>query len=147
SVRSAGSAGRLYAGRRGLPIYADTPVVTTMADAIAVVGVDGLVRSWNVAAAAVTGRPAGTVLGRPLPLPLPIPGQIIEHRLADGRGLQVLATQLPDGGGRVVTLRDISEVHRQEQARDLFVAVASHELRTPVTVIKGYADMLVDHWD
>lgn len=31
--------------------------------------------------------------------------------------------------------------------RDLFIAVTSHELRTPVTVIKGFADTLVRHWD
>ncbi len=31
--------------------------------------------------------------------------------------------------------------------RALFLAVAGHELRTPVTVIKGYADMLADRWD
>ncbi len=31
--------------------------------------------------------------------------------------------------------------------RDLLLAVASHELRTPVTVIKGYADTVDRHWD
>lgn len=31
--------------------------------------------------------------------------------------------------------------------RDLFLAVAGHELRTPVTVIKGYAGTLADRWE
>jgi signal transduction histidine kinase len=35
---------------------------------------------------------------------------------------------------------------RGEDDRDLFLAVAGHELRTPVTVIKGYAGTLVDRW-
>jgi signal transduction histidine kinase len=35
----------------------------------------------------------------------------------------------------------------REQGRDLFIAMTSHELRTPVTVIKGYADTLVERWD
>ena len=31
--------------------------------------------------------------------------------------------------------------------RNLFIAVTSHELRTPVTVIRGFADTLNEHWD
>src|SRR6266545_111756 len=124
----------LYRDSRGLPVYAAASAVATLADAIAVVGPDGLVGSWNPAAAVVIGRPAGAMLGRPLPVPLPGLGQVLD-------------TELPGGEGRVVTLRDITEAHRREQARELFVAVTSHELRTPVTVIKGYADTLVDHWD
>jgi two-component system phosphate regulon sensor histidine kinase PhoR len=140
-------AGHLYADRRGLPVYAEAPAVATLADAIAVVGPDGAVLSWNPAVAVVLGRSSGAALGRPLPVPVPALGQVVEHRMPDGRWLQILATALPGGDGRVVTLRDITEAHRREQARELFVAVTSHELRTPVTVIKGYADTLVAHWD
>jgi signal transduction histidine kinase len=35
----------------------------------------------------------------------------------------------------------------EEDDRNLFLAVAGHELRTPVTVIKGYASLLSDRWD
>jgi two-component system phosphate regulon sensor histidine kinase PhoR len=142
-----GVIGHLYADGQGLPIYGDDPVTGAMADAIAVVGSDGTVRSWNAAAATVTGRPAATALGRPLPVAVPASGQALEQRLPDGRWLQVLATELPGTSDRLVTLRDVTQAHRREQARDLFVAVTSHELRTPVTVIKGYADTLADHWD
>jgi signal transduction histidine kinase len=142
-----GLIGHLYADGQGLPIYGDDPASGALADAIAVVGPDGTVRSWNDAAATVTGRPAATALGRPLPVSVPSSGQALDQRLPDGRWLQVLATDLPDTPDRLVTLRDVTQAHRREQARDLFVAVTSHELRTPVTVIKGYADTLAGHWD
>jgi two-component system, OmpR family, phosphate regulon sensor histidine kinase PhoR len=105
------------------------------------------VLSFNTAAARVLGEPVAAVVGRELPVPLPSTGQIIDHQLADGRWVQLLGTDLPGTGARIVTLRDTTEAHRKEQARDLFVTVTSHELRTPVTVIKGYADTLVNHWE
>jgi signal transduction histidine kinase len=36
---------------------------------------------------------------------------------------------------------------RLDDDRELFLAVAGHELRTPVTVIKGYAGTLADRWE
>jgi signal transduction histidine kinase len=63
---------------------------------------------------------------------------------SDESVLAVLAGML----GRLYSTepRDPDAARRQE-SRDLWLAVTSHELRTPVTVIKGYADTLTNHWD
>ena len=57
--------------------------------------------------------------------------------------LAVTAARLagPDGGV-VWTLRDITERARLEQAKSDFVATASHELRSPLTSIKGFIELL-----
>ena len=38
---------------------------------------------------------------------------------------------------------DIDEIKRHEQQKDDFIKIASHELKTPVTTIKGYAQLLL----
>jgi signal transduction histidine kinase len=138
----------MYGDQTGLPVHDDGSVVAALADGLAVVDREGHVRLWNPAAARVTGRSAAAALNRPLPFPFPAPGQHVDHRLPDGRWVRITSGEVPGPGAlRVVTFRDITEQQQRDEDRDLFVAVTSHALRTPVTVIKGYADTLTDHWD
>ncbi|MEQ9397781.1 MAG: ATP-binding protein [Longimicrobiales bacterium] len=60
-----------------------------------------------------------------------------------GRHLLVSSRTL-DTGGAVTTLLDVSEVRRLEQVRRDFVANASHELKTPLTTIRGFAEALLE---
>ncbi|PMR62291.1 PAS domain-containing sensor histidine kinase [Verrucosispora sp. ts21] len=75
-------------------------------------------------------------------------GTCIAHMYGDHSRLPVQGDD-PTVGTRAdgPDLRDALDQQRHDRERDLFVAVTSHELRTPVTVIKGYADTLNDHWE
>jgi signal transduction histidine kinase/CheY-like chemotaxis protein len=65
---------------------------------------------------------------------------LIEHR---GRSLAVTAARLGnEQDGVVWTVRDMSERARLERAKSEFVATASHELRSPLTSIKGFVELL-----
>ena len=46
--------------------------------------------------------------------------------------------------GAVMVLHDISEIRRLERVRRDFVANVSHEFRTPLAVIQGFAETLLD---
>lgn len=61
----------------------------------------------------------------------------------DGRILAVVGRPLP-GGGAVLALQDLTARRRLENVRREFVANASHELKTPLTVVSGFAETLVD---
>jgi two-component system, OmpR family, phosphate regulon sensor histidine kinase PhoR len=60
----------------------------------------------------------------------------------DGRVMLVNARPLP-AGGAVLVLHDLTEVRRLEAVRRDFVANVSHELKTPLTSISGYAETLL----
>tara|TARA_B110000438_G_scaffold303584_1_gene365798 strand:+ start:1502 stop:2536 length:1035 start_codon:yes stop_codon:yes gene_type:complete len=64
------------------------------------------------------------------------------------RWLEITGTSLQSGAEgsamTLVILHDISEQKRLEEVRTEFVANLSHELRTPVTIIKGFADALIE---
>ncbi|MBK8002488.1 MAG: PAS domain-containing protein [Gemmatimonadetes bacterium] len=56
----------------------------------------------------------------------------------------VLLTGRPLGGrGALLVLHDVTELRRLEAVRRDFVANVSHELKTPLTSISGYAETLV----
>jgi signal transduction histidine kinase len=42
----------------------------------------------------------------------------------------------------VAVIRDVTEVRRFEQAREEFLATAAHELKTPLAVVKAYAQLM-----
>jgi two-component system phosphate regulon sensor histidine kinase PhoR len=60
----------------------------------------------------------------------------------DGRVILVNARPLPSGGA-VLVLHDLTELRRLETVRRDFVANVSHELKTPLTSISGYAETLI----
>ncbi|MDE2983680.1 MAG: ATP-binding protein [Gemmatimonadota bacterium] len=60
-----------------------------------------------------------------------------------GRELEV-RTKMGTGGGSVVLLVDVTEMRRLEAVRSDFVANASHELKTPLTVIRAAAETVMD---
>ncbi|HUG41294.1 MAG TPA: ATP-binding protein [Longimicrobiales bacterium] len=60
----------------------------------------------------------------------------------DERRILVSATPLP-AGGAVATFVDLTDLRRLEEIRRDFVANASHELKTPLTSIRGYTETLL----
>jgi signal transduction histidine kinase/DNA-binding response OmpR family regulator/HAMP domain-containing protein len=65
----------------------------------------------------------------------------IEHF---GRSLSVTAARMGPSreDGVVFTVRDVTERARLERAKSEFVSTASHELRSPLTSIKGFVELL-----
>jgi two-component system phosphate regulon sensor histidine kinase PhoR len=65
--------------------------------------------------------------------------------------LDIRASSLTDGDGvvtgAVVLFHDVTEMRRLELVRREFVDNASHELKTPITAIRGFLDTLVDDAD
>ena len=135
------AAERLESERRRLDI-----TVRSLGDALLIVDADGTVSSANpratqlvpeLAPGVATG-PEGVAL--PAPLQAALSDEVTVER--DGRTLAVTAARLEHGSGSVWTVRDVSERARLERLKSEFVATASHELRSPLTSIKGFVELL-----
>ncbi len=84
---------------------------------------------------------------RALATDAPIEGEIILER-DNERILQAHGTTLRDAQGKVlgvlIVMHDVTRLRKLENARRDFVANVSHELKTPITSIKGFVETLME---
>jgi signal transduction histidine kinase/DNA-binding response OmpR family regulator len=118
--------------------------IESLGDALVVSEADGTVTSVNPRARELVPslEPGAQAEGEASPLPSTedaLRGEVVLD--ADDRILAVTAAEM-EGGGVVWTIRDISERARLERLKSEFVATASHELRSPLTSIKGFVELL-----
>jgi two-component system phosphate regulon sensor histidine kinase PhoR len=77
----------------------------------------------------------------------PLEKDIVLHREDGDRYLNAHAAALREGDrriGAVIVLHDVTRLQRLENVRREFVANVSHELKTPITSIKGFIETLRD---
>lgn len=140
-------------------------VLASMVEGVLAVDSDLNVISLNRAAAKLLGTDATAATGqglseivrnsalqvfvsRAVNATSPMEQEITLHQLGRTQVLQVHGAQLRDmhgeGIGAVVVLNEVTELRRLEQVRRDFVSNVSHELKTPVTSIKGFVETLLD---
>ncbi|MEO5888089.1 MAG: response regulator, partial [Anaerolineales bacterium] len=68
----------------------------------------------------------------------PITGEFVSPDLRD---FSVLLTPIEEGG-YVVVLHDVTHFKKLERVKDEFIATASHDLRNPITSIKGFSQLI-----
>lgn len=109
-----------------------------------------------------TNRAAVNLLGIPKPVPGAHLGDLVTHPglrelleetvkepfsgrdFAFGDRRLVVSARPVEGGGAVVIFLDVTEVRRLETVRRDFVANVSHELKTPLTSVRGFAETLLE---
>ena len=136
---------------------------------------NGIIESWNTGAERMKGYTHDEALGRHFSMLYPaearqvdLPQDLLDMARATGSrehsGWQVnkdgatfwsdvvISSMLDDRGnhtGYVIVIRDRTESHRLEVAKDTFYSVFRHDFRMPITAIQGFAELLrdVDHQD
>ncbi len=103
---------------------------------------------FNVADREVSGRPLEAVIPQSdlQVLLAPAPDRatkLFELNLEDGRVFKVQHTPIPQIGS-ALTLHDITDIKRLEKQKGDFVHTVAHDLRSPLTAVLGYAE-LVEH--
>jgi two-component system phosphate regulon sensor histidine kinase PhoR len=140
-------------------------ILASMSEGVLAVAADRTVFSLNAAAAKLLGSERTRIQGRslhevvrhpklrnfiertlqsrtPLEEDLELGGDAHEHVL-QARGA-LLRDPKGSSHGVVIVLKDVSRMRQLETMRTDFAANVSHELKTPITSIKGFVETLLD---
>jgi two-component system phosphate regulon sensor histidine kinase PhoR len=104
-------------------------------------------RAFNIELPSITGRPLSEAVHSQALLDLfarsPAVGRPTraEVQLADGRTLQAQVSAI-EGIGYAAVMQDITHLKELDRIRSEFVSVVSHDLRSPLTTIRGYVELL-----
>lgn len=145
-------------------------IVESSNDAIVGLTLMGIISSWNEAAERMYGYSEQEAIGKHITLTIPRElqqeeeeileklrqGNRIQHyetvRLRkDGRPIDVSLSISPirDRSGTIIgaakIARDITERKEFERRKDEFIAMASHEFKTPLTSLNGFLQLLDRH--
>ena len=153
-------------------------ILARVGDAVVVTGPTGVITGWNPAAEQAIGSGRREAIGHRCEETLGLRhgereldcsqgcallamksestlGIEVWRKREDGRRQPFLAnvSAVQDRGGRLTeivhSLRDVTRLMEADEAKNLFLATASHELKTPLTVIQGFAQTLLraPDWD
>lgn len=131
-----------------LAVDTDERLIRINAAAAELLGTDPRLAEGRVIHEVVRKADLQRFVARALASAQPVEGDIVLHGSAGDLFLQAHGSRLRDSQGRnigaLVVLNDVTRLRRLENLRRDFVANVSHELKTPITAIKGFVETLLD---
>jgi|GEM_PF-271367 two-component system phosphate regulon sensor histidine kinase PhoR len=143
-------------------------ILESLVEGVIAVDADGFIRYVNFTGSKMLGVPKRHLIGHPFPDATPaVPGKVdllkrchlmlkaaqdnntvVTDSISIGEGakvyLDLIAAPKPFRSGAIIVIQDKSNHYKVLEVGKDFVANASHELRTPITIIKGFAETLQD---
>ncbi len=136
-----------------------TVVLQGMTEGIIALNADQAVIQMNRSAATILNLEQSSVLNKPfqslsiardlgeiVTAGFTATGPQFQTMTLGGRRIEVSGLRLGDASveGMILVLRDTTELQRLERVRTDFVANASHELKTPISALRGFVDTVID---